>query len=99
MVLKWLGEKLGHALGALLHQLITFLIGLVDAMGQYLFGAFWARLQWAAMGLVAMVMEAVLGSAPGFVAWFARAAWACPSVLVGVLKGFAGGGKTARDVV
>ena len=29
-VLKWIGERLGHALGALLHQLVTFLIGLVE---------------------------------------------------------------------
>eukprot|EP00959_Pyramimonas_sp_CCMP1952_P259684 5429643-Pyramimonas_sp.AAC.1 len=53
-VLKWLGERMGYALGAFLHQLIAFIMGLVDSLGRYLLGAYWARLQWAAMGLAAL---------------------------------------------
>ena len=30
--LKWLGERIGHALGAILHEVIAFLMGMVNAM-------------------------------------------------------------------
>eukprot|EP00959_Pyramimonas_sp_CCMP1952_P109566 2291928-Pyramimonas_sp.AAC.1 len=49
------------------------------------------------MGLVAMVMATVLGSALGSMARFIRTARAYISALVGALKGFAGGSKMGRD--
>ena len=36
--LKWIEERVGYALGALVHQCVAFLLGLVDAMGRYLLG-------------------------------------------------------------
>ena len=41
--LKWLGERVGYALGALAHQLLAFLLNLIDAMGFYLFGDYWRK--------------------------------------------------------
>ena len=31
--LKCFGERIGHALGALLHQLLAFVMGLIDVIG------------------------------------------------------------------
>ena len=63
-----------------------------------MFGAYRARLQWAAVGFVAIGVATILGSAIGFVAWFARTTWAYLSFVVTTLWGFAKGSKTGHDV-
>ena len=96
--LKWFGERIGHALGALLHQLLTFVMGLIDAMGSYLLGAYWARLQWAVMGLAVAGILTVLGSALSFLLWFLRRVWSYTSYLYLTVRDFCKGSKTEHDV-
>jgi len=58
--LKWIGERVGYALGALVHQCVAFLLGLVGAMGRYLLGRYWDNLRWLARAVFSAISLVIL---------------------------------------